>query len=83
MKLRVFIGSSVEGKSLAEAIQSNLDHDAYCTVGRRVFSALVATALTPSLMVCARTTSASSFYLLMTSQQSGQTSFAWCGQCPA
>ncbi len=32
MKPRVFIGSSVEGKSLAEAIQSNLDHDAYCTV---------------------------------------------------
>jgi hypothetical protein len=32
MKPRVFIGSSVEGKRLAEAIQSNLDHDAYCTV---------------------------------------------------
>jgi hypothetical protein len=32
MKPRVFIGSSVEGKGLAEAIQANLDHDAYCTV---------------------------------------------------
>jgi len=32
MKPRVFIGSSVEGKRLAEAIQTNLDHDAYCTV---------------------------------------------------
>jgi hypothetical protein len=32
MKPRVFIASSVEGKPLAEAIQANLDHDAYCTV---------------------------------------------------
>src|SRR4029077_8557404 len=32
MKPRVFIASSVEGKRLAEAIQANLDHDAYCTV---------------------------------------------------
>ena len=32
MKPRVFIASSVENKTLAEAIQANLDHDAYCTV---------------------------------------------------
>jgi predicted nucleotide-binding protein len=32
MRPRVFIASSVEGKRLAEAIQANLDHDAYCTV---------------------------------------------------
>jgi hypothetical protein len=32
MKLRIFIGCSVEGKPLAEAIQANLDHDFYCTI---------------------------------------------------
>ncbi len=28
----MFIGSSVEGKPLAEAIQANLDFDFFCTV---------------------------------------------------
>jgi hypothetical protein len=32
VKPRVFIGSSVEGKALAEAIQVNLDYDLYCTI---------------------------------------------------
>jgi hypothetical protein len=32
MKPRIFIGSSVEGKPIANAIQSNLSHDAYATV---------------------------------------------------
>ena len=32
MKPRIFIGSSVEGKHIANAIQSNFAHDAYSTV---------------------------------------------------
>jgi len=32
MKARVFIGSSVEGKPIADAIQQNLQHDAFCDV---------------------------------------------------
>jgi hypothetical protein len=32
MKPRVFIGSSTEGLSIANAVQQNLDHDADCTV---------------------------------------------------
>jgi predicted nucleotide-binding protein len=32
MKPRIFIGSSVEGKPIADAIQSNFTHDAYPTV---------------------------------------------------
>lgn len=32
MTPRVFIGSSVEGKHIAYAIQQNLEHDAFCTV---------------------------------------------------
>jgi len=32
MKPRMFIGSSVEAKKIADAIQENLEHDALCTV---------------------------------------------------
>jgi predicted nucleotide-binding protein len=32
MKPRIFIGSSVEGKPIADAIQSNFAHEAYPTV---------------------------------------------------
>ena len=39
MKPRIFIGSSVEGKPIADAIQANLTHEAYSTVwNQNIFS---------------------------------------------
>ncbi|MEJ7677510.1 MAG: hypothetical protein WKG06_06485 [Segetibacter sp.] len=38
-KPRIFIGSSVEGKNIAEAINANLDFDAWCTIWPHTFGA--------------------------------------------
>jgi hypothetical protein len=53
MKPRVFIGSSLEGKTIADVLQVNLDHDAWCTVWTQAFP-LSANTIDTLLAQCAR-----------------------------